>query len=118
MSSRALRKLQKQNDELQRSLETAPESELEDDYEPSTKSQKIANAFDMLGDVEEDEASEHEEAPSNVNTQGTAQTEVQAHAHTTTTPAKKKKRKKQKKTKESRMRDDENTLEEQSQIEG
>ena len=113
MSSRALRKLQKQNDELQRSLETAPESELEDDYEPSTKSQKIANAFDMLGDVEEDEASEHEEAPSNVNTQGTAQTEVQAHAHTTTTPAKRKKRKKQKKTKESRMRDDENTLEEQ-----
>ena len=114
MSSRALRKLQKQNEELQRTLETVPDSESEDDPEQSAKPQKIANAFDMLGDVEEDEASEDEVAPSILNTQGTMENEVQNQAHTTAIPAKKKKRKKQKKAKESRMRDEENISEEQS----
>ena len=106
--------MQKQNDDLQRSLETVPDSEAEDDHELSTKPQKIANAFDMLGDVEKDEASEDEEVPSNLNTRGTAETGVQTQAHTATSPVKKKKRKKQKKAKESRIRNEENISKEQS----
>ncbi|KIX95266.1 uncharacterized protein Z520_09183 [Fonsecaea multimorphosa CBS 102226] len=104
MSSRALRKLQREQ-ELQRQVEAAKrayeeaeESEEEDDV-PEPPSRPM-NAFDMLEEVEDnDESDEHEyESISRAEATGTPNTNL-PQGSTSTPPAKSKKKKKKPKKK-------------------
>ena len=105
MSSRAIRRLQKQNEQQGQSPEPVDMVEDERELESPIVQRKVLNAFDLLGDTEEaqDDSDSDEDVNLQKDIRDGGNVEVKANTSSTSAKKKKKKQKRKKKTNDDPM---------------